>query len=194
MKKSLYAALLLSVFALPAKADVKLPSPVIAVVEQVSLDKSEASKSIISQLEAKRNEVQKELSSYEKELKAQEEKLMSEQKTLSKEEFEKKRQAFEKRVRDVQEKVALRRGQIELAFEDSKKKVLEAFLKVSNEVMKEVGANLVMYKETIITADSAFDVTNKVLEKLNKTLPKVQVTFKPESEVKKLLLQQAPQL
>ena len=59
--------------------------------------------------------------------------------------------------------------------------------------MKEVGANVMIYKETVITANNGFDLTPKVLDKLNKDLPKVKVSFKSEAEVKKQLMKQLPQ-
>ena len=86
----------------------------------------------------------------------------------------------------------MRRVQMEVAFEEAKKKVYEAFLKVANEIKTEVGANLMFYKETVVTADDAFDASTKILESLDKTLPSVPVTFKSETEIKKLM-QQPPQ-
>lgn len=172
------------------KTDSSLPTPVIGVVEQATLDKSLALKSIIQQVEKKRGEVQKEMAKYEEELKAQDKKLADEQKTLSEKEFTEKRQAFEKRVREIQEKIEIRRAQMELAVEDAKKKVYEAFLKVADKVKKEAGANIVIYKETVVTADNAFDLTQPVLKELDQTLPTVPVVFKSEAEVKKQLQQQ----
>lgn len=194
MKKILCLSLLATVAMAPTVVKAEpLPGPVIGIVEQATLDKSQALKSIVEQVEKKRAEIQKEMSKYETELKAQDKKLAEEQKSLSEKEFAVKRQAFDKRVREIQEKVEIRRAQMELAVEDAKKKVYEAFLKVADEVKKEVGANIVIYKETVVTADKVFDVTALVLEKLNKELPTVPVVFKSEAEVKKQL-QQQPQL
>lgn len=195
MKKVICLSLLATVAMLPlaVKAET-LPAPVIGVVEQATLDKSEALKSIVEQVEKKRVEIQKEMAKYESELKAQDKKLAEEQKTLPEKEFTEKRQAFEKRVREIQEKIEVRRAQMELAVEDAKKKVYESFLKVADEVKKQVGANIIIYKETVVTADNSFDLTNNVLEKLNKELPTVPVVFKSEAEVKKQLQQQQPPL
>lgn len=191
MKKFLYTVLISSAFAVTnVKAEDKLPTPIIAVVEQATLDRSDALKSIVSQVDKKRNEVQKEMSKYENELKAEDRKLAEEQKKLDEKQFADKRQKFEKRVQEVQEKLELRRIQIELGVEEAKKKVLEAFLKVASQVKNEVGANLVLYKETVVTADNSFDVSSQVLERLNKELPSVQVTYKPESEIKQELIKQ----
>lgn len=194
MKKTLYTALLASSIMLtPALQADTLPAPVICVVAQTTLDKSAALKSIVTQLEKKRTEIQKELAADENKLKAEDKELAEKQKKMSEKEFADKRQAFEKKVRDIQSKLEIRRVQMELAFEDAKKKVYEAFLKVADEVKKTAGANIMLYKETVVTADDAFDLSNKVLENLDKSLPTVQVTFKSEAEIKKLIQQQQAQ-
>lgn len=197
MKKILTTAFLVSAMAIspgmaisPAMPAENLPQPVIGVVEQATLDKSSALKSIIEQMKKKQAEVQKEMSKYESELKAEDKKLAEQQKTLSEKDFNAKKQAFEKRVHDVQEKLSIRRAQMEIAVDEAKKKVYDAFLKAAAEVKKDAGANIVLYKETVITADPTFDLTNQVLEKLNKQLPTVTVTFKSDAEVKKELLKQ----
>jgi len=192
MKTFLTIALLASaaVFT-PAHADQTTPAPIIGVVAQATLDQSAALQSIVKQVEAKRADIQKELAKYEKDLKEQDKKLAEEQKTLSEKDFADKRQAFEKKVRDIQEKIELKRIQMELGVDEAKKKVYQAFLKASDEVSKEAGVNVMLYKETIVTADPTFDLSSKVLEKLNKALPTVQVSFKSEDEIKKLIKKQA---
>jgi Skp family chaperone for outer membrane proteins len=178
----------------PTASQVTLPTPIVGLVEQATMDKSDASKSIMNQLETKRTEVQKEMQKYEKELKDQDQKLTEEQKKLPEKEFATKRQAFEKRVREIQQKLEIRRAQMELAFEDAKKKVYDSFIKAADEVRTETGANLILYKETVVTSANSFDLTNKVLERLNKLLPSVQMTFKSEDEVKKQLEQMQQQM
>lgn len=194
MNKLLCLSFLASVAMIPSavKAAETLPAPVICIVEQATLDKSAAVQDLAKQMEKKRTEIQAEMKRYEDELKKQDKQLTEEQKKLSEPEFTKKRQAFEKRVREIQEKIEIRRAQMELAVEDAKKKVFEVFLKVTDEVRKEIGANVVVYKETIITADPALEKSTLVLEKLNKELPTVKVNFKSEAEVKKLLEEQSP--
>lgn len=193
MKKTLLTSLFISAAILcSAQAD-PLPAPVIGIVEQATLDKSAAFKDIINQVDQKRTEVQKEMATYEKELKAKDKELAENTKKLSEKDLAAQRQIFEKRVQEIQEKLEIRRAQMELAIEEAKKMVFQAFLKAAEEVMKEAGANVMIYKETVITANNGFDLTPKVLDKLNKDLPNVKVTFKSEAEVKKQLTQQSPQ-
>ncbi len=187
MKKLLLMSLLASTMAMTSVNAEPLPSPVIGIIEQATLDKSAAFKSIIGQITKKRNEIEKEMSNYANSLKTKEDQLIAKQKKLSEKEFAAERDAFEKQVHEAEGKVEVRRAQMENGVEEAKKKVYEAFLKAADEVRKEAGANIIVYKETIVTADNVFDLTPKVLEKLNKTLPSVQVQFKSEAEVKKQL-------
>ena|SRR3990167_5793888 len=193
MKKTLLTSLFLSVAAISSLNAETLPAPVIGIVEQATLDKSAAFQDIIKQVDQKRTEVQKEMTTFEKELKAKDKELAENTKKLSEKDLAAQRQAFEKRVQEVQEKLEIRRAQMELGVEDAKKAVYQAFLKAAETIMKEVGANVMIYKETVITANNGFDLTPKVLDKLNKDLPKVKVSFKSEAEVKKQLMKQLPQ-
>lgn len=196
MNKLLCLSFLASVAIAPATVKAgpaALPAPVICIVEQATLDKSAAVQDLAKQMEKKRAEIQKEMAGFEAKLKAEDQKLIEEQKKLPEAEFTKKKQAFEKQVREIQEKIEVIRAQMELAVEDAKKKIFEAFLKATDEVRQEVGANVVVYKETVITAAPDMDKSALVLEKLNKALPTVKVTFKSEAEVKKQLQQHPAQ-
>ena len=193
MKKTLLTSLFVTAAILSSAHAETLPPPVIGIVEQATLDKSAAFQDIIKQVDQKRTEVQKEMATYEKELKGKDKELAENAKKLSEKDLATERQAFEKRVQEVQEKLEIRRAQMELGVEDAKKTVYQAFLKAAEDVMKEAGANVMIYKETVITANNGFDLTPKVLDKLNKDLPKVKVSFKSEADVKKQLTQQLPQ-
>ncbi len=193
MKKTLLTSLFVSAAILSSAQAEPLPAPVIGIVEQATLDKSAAFQDIIKQVDQKRTEVQKEMTTFENELKAKDKELAENTKKLSEKDLADQRQAFEKRVQEVQEKLEIRRAQMELGVEDAKKTVYQAFLKAAEDVMKEAGANVMIYKETIITANAGFDLTPKVLDKLNKDLPNVKVTFKSEADVRKQLTQQLPQ-
>ena len=191
MKKIIPLSFLAAAVILTSANAETLPAPIIGIVEQATLDNSAAFKSIVDQIEKKRNEIQKEMATIENDLKAQDKQLAEDQKKLSEKDFAAKRVAFEKRVHDAQEKIEIRRAQMELAVEEAKKKVYEVFLKVAEEVKKEAGANVIIYKETVVTADNALELTNQVKTKLDQALPTVQVIYKSEAEVKKQLQQQS---
>jgi len=168
-----------------------LPTPKIAVVDvQQILDKSTATEGVKKEIEKRRAEIQKEMTGYENELRKKDQELAEQQKTLSEKEFAQKRQDFEKRVAEIQMKLEVLKIQLEQAFDSARQEVYQAFLKSSDKVKSDVGANMVLYKEQVVLADNNFDVTEKVLSTLNKDLPTVKVKFMSTAEIEKQLKQQ----
>lgn len=188
------ASLLLASVAIAATSGLsaaELPTPKIAVVDvQQILDKSTATEGVKKEIEKRRAEIQKEMTGYENELRKKDEELAKQQKTLSEKDFAQKRQDFEKRVGEVQMKLEVLKIQLEQAFDAARQDVYQAFLKSSDKVKAEVGANMVLYKEQVVLADNNFDITTQVLSTLNKDLPSVKVKFMTTAEIEKKLKQQ----
>ena len=190
MKPIFYAALIASVATFTvAKAD-SAPAA-ISIVKQSTLEQSNAFKDIVRQLEGKRKEIQEKLAKDEKNLKKEDEKLAAAQKKLSAEAFAKERQKFEALVNNVRLGLERKKIQMELAFEESKKKVYEEFLKIVEAIRKEKGG-VVFYAEAVAAAAKDSDISEKVLTEMNKNLKEVKVTFKSDEEIKKLIAQQVP--
>ena len=180
-----------AIIAAPQLSAAELPQPKIAVVDvQQILDKSTATQAVKAEIEKRRAEIQKEMTGYDSELRKKDEELAKQQKTLSEKDFAQKRQDFEKRVGEVQVKLEVLKVQLEQAFDAARQDVYQAFLKSSDKVKQEVGANMILYKEQVVLADPTFDVTDKVLATLNKDLPTVKVKFMSTAEIEKQLKQQ----
>ncbi|MEB3702227.1 OmpH family outer membrane protein [Candidatus Bealeia paramacronuclearis] len=188
----LTSAVLISASSLSATdTPAALPQPKIAVVDvQAILDKSTATQGVKAEIEKRRAEIQKEMSTYETELRGKDQELAKQQKTLPEKEFSQKRQDFEKRVAEVQMKLEVLKVQLEQAFDTARQDVYQAFLKSSDKVKQDVGANIVLYKEQVVLADPSYDVTEKVLATLNKDLPSVKVKFMATAEIEKQLKSQ----
>lgn len=173
-----------------AKGSSSLPSPVIAAIDvQKILDSSTAAMGIRESIEKKRAEIQTEMTKYEAELREKEKQLTEQSTKLSEADLQKNRIEFEKRINDVQTKLNVRKLQLETAFEQARTKVYDAFLISADKVSKDVGANIVLYKEQVVIANNGFDITDKVLASLNKDMPKVEVTYPNENEILKILQQ-----
>lgn len=176
----------------PVGSPTSLPAPVIAAIDvQKILDSSTAAEGIRKDIEKRRTEIQNEMTKYETELRDKEKKLAESASKLSEEELQKNRIEFEKRISDVQNKLNVRKLQLETGFEQARSRVYDAFLIAADQVSKDVGANIVLYKEQVVIASSAFDITDKVLANLNKDLPKVDVTYPKEDEVLKMIQSQS---
>ncbi len=189
MKKLLFTVLLTSVVTLQNVSAETEPASII-VIEETKMIQSDAMKSIINQIEKKKADAHTEMTNYENEFQEKGRKLAEEKSKLSEKMFTEKMQAFETNLTGVREKIELRKAQIDIAFEEAKQKVYQVFLRISDEVKQEAGASMIVKKEAVIAYNPSTDYTDQVLQKLNKELPTVQVTFKSESEVKQMIAKQ----
>lgn len=161
------------------------PQPIIVVIDtQKVFTDSKAAQGVQVELEKKRVEFQDAMTKLETELRTKHEDLEKKRATMSEADFKKASDAFEKRVAEVQMKRDVLKFQMESAFEGAREQINAAMLKASDAVKTESGANLVLQKQMVL-ADSSFDVTEKVSAKLNKDLPSVKLTYKPEAEILK---------
>jgi len=161
------------------------PQPIIVVIDtQKVFADSKAAQGVQVELEKKRVEFQDAMTKLETELRTKHEDLEKKRTTMSEADFKKASDAFEKRVAEVQMKRDVLKFQMESAFEAAREQINAAMLKASDAIKSESGANLVLQKQMVL-ADSSFDVTEKVSAKLNKDLPSVKLTYKPEAEILK---------
>ncbi len=161
------------------------PAPIIVVIDtQKVFTDSKAAQGVQTELEKKRVEFQDAMTKLETELRTKHEDLEKKRASMSEADFKKASDAFEKRVAEVQMKRDVLKFQMESAFEAAREQINAAMLKASDAIKSESGANLVLQKQMVL-ADSSFDVTEKVSAKLNKDLPSVKLTYKPEAEILK---------
>jgi Skp family chaperone for outer membrane proteins len=154
----------------------KLPAPVIALIDmQRVLDNSLAAKSAKKQIDARRARFQSQTEAEEDELRRAENDLTKSRDHLAADVFADKEQQLRQRFLVVERNVQARRKVLDQAFTDSMNIVRDHFLGIVTDVAKERGINLVLIKQQALWADDGFDVTDEVLDRLNKNLPQVSV-------------------
>jgi Skp family chaperone for outer membrane proteins len=155
----------------------QLPTAMVAVVDvQLIMQESVAAKSIHKQLDAQRQTYQKEIAKQEDKLRGAEQELGRQRADLPPDAFEQKRREFEQQVAEVQRSVQTRKRVLDQAFNESMKKLHDGMLQVVAEVAGEQKASLVLAKQQVVLAEKSLDLTNPVLERLNKKMPTVAVT------------------
>lgn len=155
-----------------------LKAPVIAVVDvQRVMQESTASKGIQKAIESQRDTYQKEIQTLEDKLQTAENELRKQQTVLAPDAFAAKRRDFEKQVADVQRTVQSRKRTLDTAFNDAMGNVQKTMLDIVQTVADERGANVVIPRNLLVLFASNLDVTDTVLERLNKQLPSVSVTI-----------------
>ncbi len=155
-----------------------LKAPVVAVVDvQRIMQESSASKGIQKAIESQRDSYQKEIQTLEDKLQSAENELRKQQTVLAPDAFAAKRRDFEKQVADVQRTVQTRKRTLDTAFNDAMGHVQKTMLEIVQDIADERGANVVIPRNLLVLFASNLDVTEPVLERLNKQLPTVAVTI-----------------
>lgn len=168
----------------PPKAEVppapggELKAPVIAVIDvQKIMQDSNASKGISKSFETLRETYQKEISTLEDKLRKGEDELRKQQTVLSPEALANKRRDFEKQVAEVQKTVQSRKRVLETSLNEAMAVVHKTMVEVVADISRERGANLVLARQQFVLVDTQLDVTDTVLERVNKKLPQVALNI-----------------
>jgi len=157
-----------------APATGELKAPVIAVIDvQKIMQDSVASKGISKSFETLRETYQKEISTLEDKLRKGEDELRKQQTVLAPEALANKRRDFEKQVAEVQKTVQTRKRVLETSLNEAMAVVHKTMVEVVADISRERGANLVLARQQFVLVDTQLDVTETVLERVNKKLPQV---------------------
>ncbi|MFH1158136.1 MAG: OmpH family outer membrane protein [Pseudomonadota bacterium] len=171
-------------FALPAlAADEPTPTPVPVVQSFGVIDMSKvmqttsAAKDIFSQLDGRRKEYQVQISAEEEALRAAGQEIEKLKDTFSKNEFDKKRREFEEKVAAGQKLVNDRKQILDEAFNNSMKNLRDKAAAIVADVAREKGYSVVFTQDAVMLSVPGFDMTDIVIERLNKTAAKFPVEW-----------------
>ena len=142
---------------------------------QKIMESSKAAKSIRQQLQSKQKKFQAELDKKQKQLLAEDKKLAKQHGTLAKDAFEKKVKEFQKRAEAAKKEIATKRRELDKAFTKALKQIEDKVIAIGEAVAKDKGYNIVISASQVLYSDSSMDITQAVLTKLDKELPKVSI-------------------
>lgn len=152
----------------------------LAVIDvQSLLTQSEAAKSIQSQINALRDQYQKEISEQEKKLKDTQGELAALKKKGTEADFNKKKDELEKGVNEARELVQKRRHALEAAGNEAIEKLREEITKIVAGMADKEKYDIVVTRQNVVLAVKSLDITKEVLEKLNASVTKIDV--KPQT-------------
>ncbi len=183
MKRSLHAVMVACVLAaaiaiagpVPATAQT-MPDARIAIIDYLLIrQKSAAMIDIKSQIERRRQIYQEEITLQEQELRVEDQELVLQRSILAADVFAQKRREFEARVAEVQRVVQARKKELDGAYEYGLKQIQGAVIDIIAELAEIHGFNLVLSRQQIVFADSALNISEEVLLRLNERLPRVEV-------------------
>lgn len=147
----------------------------IAVVDiQKVLEKSTAAVDIRDRIKKQRDKYQSEISKEEEKLRADEQKLATESSVLAKQAFEKKREEFKAKLIKVQKDVQDKRANLDSSLSSSLEQVQKVVFEIIAELASEKGFEVAVPASQILYWKPEVDITNEVLKRLDKKLPKVK--------------------
>lgn len=124
--------------------------------------------------EERRGLLQRDVEVYEKELRSQEVAL-KQLKNKGTPAFEKAQKVFEDKVTDVQKRLSGRTKVLEKAFNDARSEVIQQIMALVTELAESDGYTLVIPKNIVLYQENGYDVTERILARLNKDMPTIDI-------------------
>jgi len=144
---------------------------------QAIMQTSDAAKSINKQMQTQEKKYRTEISKHEEDIRSSEAELRKQQDLLGAEEFEGKRKSFEKDVIEAQKLVQQRKRTLDIGYGKAMQKLAQEAEKIARDIAKEKGIALVLPSDSVFIAEKSLDITQPVLEKLNKSLKTIPVQW-----------------
>ena len=112
---------------------------------------------------------------FEAELKSDEENLLTQQNILKKKDYDKKISELRNKFKSYQEKKNNKNKDLSLLRNNAGNVILKNINEIMTEYSKNNSISLVIQKQSIIIGKSELDVTNDILELLNKKISKLEL-------------------
>jgi Skp family chaperone for outer membrane proteins len=158
----------------------------IAIVNfQKIIRDSNAAKSVREQVESKQKAYQNELTKKGEELRKEEQELSKQRSVLSKDAFEKKAAEFRKKTTTVQKEAQGKKAALDGGIESAISEIQKATAEVIADIAKEKNITVALPSTQVLYSDSKLDITDAVMEALNKKLAKLDVKFEEAKPEKK---------
>ncbi len=173
-----------------SQAQTKAPAIRIGIVDVQKVQReSRAMSGVRDAVQALRTKYNKDFESTEKEMQAEYDRLRKD-KEMSRGEYERRVRALQADLVKLRRQIRARNDALGQAFQKVFTKFRQEVVLVVKAMAVEEGLTLVLNQVTLIHAAPPYDITGKVVARLNKRLPKLALNFKDpvgsaEEEVKK---------
>ncbi len=144
------------------------------------IESSTAHNDILKQVQKKNEQFRDEIQKSESELKRKYQELETKKNALSQDAIDKKNDEISKEVAELQKRSY---GQ-HTALEDAYRNATQILVDKTSEIVKaqaqSKGYQMVIEKGAIIYSDKSLDITDTILDEVNKTMPSVEVKFETD--------------
>ncbi len=161
--------------------NINFPAAVIDM--KVVLAKSSAFATLQKEIQKLEKNYKEEIKGEEDLLKKEQEQLVAQKSVLSNEEFREKEDIFKQKVNKIQSKVEKIRRELESTMAKGMQVIQQEAVKHMKEIAKKEGYLLVFDANTTVISADRINISSIVVDKLNKSLPKITVEKKKENKV-----------
>lgn len=184
----------LTAFALGLSVLTAFSAPAVAAEQPLSLaivdmnrvmHKAVAAEAIRKEVGVKYKQFQAEIDKMEKELHTDKEALDKKMAGMSEAEREKQEKAFRARIDKIERLMQERKQTLTTANNSSMRKLMEEVTKILGDMAKKKSYDAILTQEAVILAAKTMDITDEVLERLNKDVKKIDIDWSAKPPAKK---------
>ena len=161
----------------------KINFPAAVIDMKLVLAKSSAFMTLQKEIQKIEKNYKEEIQNEEGLLKKEQEKMLAQKSVLSAEEFKEKEDTFRQNVNKIQGKVEKIRRELESTMAKGMQVIQQEAVKHMKEIAKKEGYLLVFDANTTVISADRINISNIVVDKLNKSLPKISIEKKKEKKV-----------
>ena len=170
--------ILITFFSSNVLANTSYPNTSIAIVDlNMVLTDSKAAKSATKQFEDIQKDTENEIILSDKKMIEERDKLIEQQSVVAPEAFEIKAKDYEKKLQTYQAEKQAKLRKLEGVLQKARNEILEQVKPILEEISNEIGVTVILEKNNVLLNATGMDITNDVIKKLNKELPKIKVSL-----------------
>jgi Skp family chaperone for outer membrane proteins len=180
INKKIYitALLVLALLISNVSANENYPNTSIAIVDlNLILSDSKAAKNATKQFEKIQKDTEDEIIVSDKKMLEERNKLIEQQSVIAPEAFELKAKDYEKKLQTYQVEKQNKLRKLEGVLQNARNEILENVKPILEELSKELGVTVILEKNSVLLSATNMDITENVIKKLNKELPKIKVSL-----------------
>ena len=175
MKKFNFILIIILFFANISLAD-QYPNTSIGIIDiNKVLTESKAAKDASEQIEKIQKKSEEDSKKEDDQIIKEREKLIEQQSVMAPEAFEIKVADFEKKVQTYQIERQEKLRKLDQMVQEARASILDEVKPIINEYANELGITVILEKNAVIMSADDMDMTEQVIEILNKSLPKIKV-------------------
>lgn len=157
----------------PARAQQNaLPEAVVIIIDGVKITQASlVGQDIARQIDTLRGKIQSDIATEQNQLRAEGEELQGQFSTLPPAQFEPRRRAYDAKVQAFRRKVEEKQAAVQRALSLANNEIERSMRPILREIMNRRSANFVFDKAQIALSGPEIDVSDEVIEMLDKKLP-----------------------